>query len=495
MKRFTALLLSLVMMLSSVILLASCNEEEAPDTDPIVTPQGDKTFAEGDIFEERAAVDDELPEYDFEGRTFRIAGHKTSDFYPDPESANKGNLIVDAMVSRTTTAENRFNFVLKPVFTGGTSEVADWVSKTVLSGSDEFDLLVHHVMASAGIVSKNLFLNWYDIPNVDFSKPWWAASTSDELTYDGKCIFAISDFNYSAVACTYCLIFNKNLANSYDLGNLYEVVESGDWTYDYFYDLIKDVYTDNDGDGEKSAGDFYGMIQGDANQLNQWLYAFDNPIMRKNEEGVPTLAFKSDKINNIIQTLYDYCFNTQGVCYGVDLEKAGSSFTDMFLSKKGIFGVVTLGELTATNYRNFDDEYGILPLPKFNEAQDDYHTLAYGEHTILAVPKTVKDTEFVGTCIEALSAESYKQVIPTFYEIALKTRYLRDNESKKMLDIIINNRLFDFGYVYDGFKGFAYTLNDMFSSGSSNFESYYSREYTSVRSHFKVIIKAFDKLS
>ena len=241
MKRIIALLLLTLMILSSFYLI-SCNEEETPNNNPIETPKGNKTFAEGDIFEERAAVDDELGEYDFGGRTFRIAGHKTSDYYPDPDSANKGDLIVDAKVSRTSTVENRFNFVLKPVYTGNVDEVASWASKTVLSGADEFDLLVNHVMASARVVSKNLFLNWYDVPNVDFTKPWWAASTSDELTYDGKCIFAISDFNYSALACTYCLIFNKNLANSYDLGNIYEVVDSGEWTFDYFYNLIKDVY-------------------------------------------------------------------------------------------------------------------------------------------------------------------------------------------------------------------------------------------------------------
>ena len=62
-------------------------------------------------------------------------------------------------------------------------------------------------------------------------------------------------------------------------------------------------------------------------------------------------------------------------------------------------------------------------------------------------------------------------------------------------DLIIDGRIYDFGVVFDDFKGFAFTLHDTVGKGSSNFESYYSREYTSVRSHFKVIIKAFDKLS
>lgn len=104
---------------------------------------------------------------------------------------------------------------------------------------------------------KNVFLNWYDIPNVDFSKPWWPESNSTDLTYDGKCVLAVSDFNYTAISQSACMIFNKNLANSYDMGNLYEVVMNGDWTFDYFMNLVKDVYVDSDGSGDKSEGDFF----------------------------------------------------------------------------------------------------------------------------------------------------------------------------------------------------------------------------------------------
>ena len=113
----------------------------------------------------------------------------------------------------------------------------------------------------------------------------------------------------------------------------------------------------------------------------------------------------------------------------------------------------------------------------------------------MVVPKTVKDREFVGTVIEALSAESYKTVVPTFYEIALKTRYLRDSESKEVLDIVLDQRYFDFGFVYDNWQGYAYTVMFMLRDQNQNFESYYTKKYGTARIQLKKVIKAFDKLA
>ncbi len=490
MKRVLTLLILTAFVFCMLFAVTSCSkdtETENPQKENTNFSEGENV--EGDIFAERAAIDDELGEYDFGGRPLRIVLHNETEVYISEEDRNKGDLIKDAKYARNTKVENRFNFVIEPVYVAGINEVSSWVQKNVLSGADEFDLLVNHVLTTGGMVTKNLFINWYDVPNVDFSKPWWAASTSNELTYDGKCILAISDFNYSSIACTYCMVFNKNLATSYDLGDLYKIALSGNWTFDTFTNLVKDIWVDSDGDGEKSENDFYGMVQPTHSRMNQWLWAFDNPIMIKDQEGVPTISIKTDKINNIVAALYDYCYNMNGVGFQFPTE------TDMFLEKKTIFMIVPLGDLTSEGFRNFEDEYGVLPLPKWNENQPEYKTQSYGEHTVSAIPKTVKDIEFVGTCVEALSAESYKTVIPTLYEIALKTRYLRDSESKEVLDIVINSRLFDFGYVYDNWQGFGYTLQNMMTSGQSNFESYYAKVYPSARIHYKKIIKAFDKLS
>lgn len=483
--------LLLISILLIAILLTSCGEDSPTVDLPVSSGE-----VENEVTEDRAQISDGLGEFDFGGKTLRVVSNAPGEFLIDEEHRNKGNLMNDAKFNRNEKVEQRFNFKIEVVYTSGVNEVADWVTKTVMSGADEFDLLINHTMTTAGTVLKNLYLNWYDIPHIDFSKPWWAKANTDTLTYDGKCILAISDLNTSAITDTYCLYFNKALANTWDLGNLYEVALKGEWTFDKFSAIIKDVYTDLDGDGERSRGDFYGVVQADHSNINQWLWAFDNPTVSKDADGIPTLSVKTDKINNIVNTIYDYCFNTTGVYFEVNRENpgVGSNVADMFLGKQSIFHISSLNAATGENMRNFEDDYGILPIPKLDGNQESYSTMTYGGHSVLAVPKTCPDTEFVGVAVEALSAESYKTVIPTFYEIALKTRYLRDNESKKVLDMIIESRAFDFGYIYDGWQGFGWMLHDLMSKGSNSFESYYAGKYSHARVHYKKIVKIFDKI-
>ncbi len=493
MKKTLSLFLALLMLLSCLALtLASCNEEETNEKEKDVPHNGPVEVVEGDIFSERAAVDDELGEYDFGERQLRFVAYSSNEVFVPEEDRNQGNLITDAIFDRNRAVEDRFNFEVAVVYTGSFTEVADWVSKSVLSGVDEFDVLSQMAADAGKLVLKNLFLNWYDIPNVDFSKPWWAKSCTEDLTYDGKAILAVSDFNSSAVTGTHCMIFNKNLANAYDMGNLYEVALSGDWTYEYFYNLIKDVYVDSDGSGTPTEGDFYGFEQSHwwGTTISSWLYAFDNPTVKKDEEGIPSIAIKTDKINNIVSTIYDLCYNTNGAHYTTD----DSANNPLFFAKRAIFAITNVGAPTGEALRNFEDEYGLLPMPKWDGTQKNYTSAALGSHSCLAIPKTVKDTEFVGTCIEALSAESYKKVIPTIYEIALKTRYLRDNESKEVLDLVLDNRIYDFGILYGDWKGFEFCLSTLMGEGNPNFESYYDKNYTTARFHYRSIVKAFDRL-
>jgi len=478
------------MLASATTLLFSCesDEDKAGDSKNEV-----KTYDEDSIFYERSLVSDNLPEKGFGGRKFRVAAYSPSEIFVAEEDRNKGDLIKDARFARNQAVENRFNIELELVYKGTYSEVSEYASKTVLSGSDEFDLLFGQVMSTGGLVLKKLFLNWYEIEHIDFSKPWWYESNSKELTYNGKSLLAISHLNYSAVGGAYCMYFNKNLAASYELGDLYGLVLDGKWTFDKLSEMIKDIYVD-DGNDIRDENDFYGFTQGQGTQMNAYLWAFDNPIVAQDADGVPQISVKSDKIDGIIQDIYDFCYNNDGVYYDPSLSNEKSISATLFYSKRAIFMQGSVYGAAGEKMRNFEDDYGMLPMPKYTEEQQSYKTMVGGHHTCLAVPKTVKDTEFVGIIVEALSAESWKTVTPTLYEIALKTRYLRDSESKEVMDIIIEGTTFDFGSVYDNWKGFAFMVERMMASGLNNFESYYSKTYSSARVHYKSVVKAMDKV-
>ena len=487
MKRLLSLFLCIALLISSVSILFSCKNNEVENNNKGTEI---KEYDENSIFYERSLVSDDLPEKDYGGRKFRVVPLYPGEIYVAEEQRNQGNLILDAKFARTQTVENRFNIEIEVVYNGNYVEIADYASKTILAGSDEFDLLMGQVLQTANTVTKNLYLNWYEIENVNFDKPWWFKSTSEDLSYDDKCILAISNLSHSAVSGVLCMFFNKALATSYEMGDLYGLVLDGKWTFDKLMELVKDVYVDN-GDDVRDENDFYGYAQSSGTTINAYLWAFDNPICTKNADGKPEITLKSDKIDSIINDIYDMCYNTKGVWCDTYASGGQSKATNLFFDRRAIFTVNQLSETLTEKLRNFEDDYGILPLPKYDENQQDYQTMVGGYHTCLAIPKTCKDTEFVGTIVEALSAETWKTVTPTLYEIALKTRYLRDNESKEVLDIVIENVMFDFGYVYN--TGFSYLVENMMREGNNNFQSYYTKNFTTARYKLKSVLKAFDK--
>ena len=95
-------------------------------------------------------------------------------------------------------------------------------------------------------------------------------------------------------------------------------------------------------------------------------------------------------------------------------------------------------------------DFGILPLPKWDEAQENYISpvTAFGSNCI-SVPITASDLDRTATISEALSCESMYTVTPEYYEVALEDKMLRDVESTEMLEIILSTAMIELGYMWN----------------------------------------------
>ena len=135
---------------------------------------------------------------------------------------------------------------------------------------------------------------------------------------------------------------------------------------------------------------------------------------------------------------------------------------------------------TAIAYRSMDDDFGILPYPKFDE-DDEYTTAINGVAQLTCIPITVPNVERTGAILEALCAYSARDVVPAFYEVSLKTKYARDDESEEMMDIIKGSIIYDIGYLAG--SSLQSCGRDMAQSGASDFSSFYaSNESAAIKS-------------
>jgi hypothetical protein len=141
--------------------------------------------------------------------------------------------------------------------------------------------------------------------------------------------------------------------------------------------------------------------------------------------------------------------------------------------------------------RDAEFEYGIIPYPKYDENQAAYYTMADGFHTLLGIPKTSPDLTMTAVITEALNAYSYKDVVPVYYEVALKVKFTRDDESVQLLDIISDGTIYDFGYFYDNWTGFAFMMQDLMRDRSNNFASYYESRLNAAQNQFENVLNAY----
>ena len=113
---------------------------------------------------------------------------------------------------------------------------------------------------------------------------------------------------------------------------------------------------------------------------------------------------------------------------------------------------------SAASLRDMEIDFGLIPYPLYDEAQTDYHTHVDAWNGMLCVGKTAQDTERTGIIVEAFAAETYKMVMPVYYEKALGDKYLRDETSVQMMDILFDGIIYDFGYIFDNWNGCTWTL-------------------------------------
>ena len=451
-KRILALLLAI----ASAASITACGQDGGTKD----TEAGDGTTVSDSVSEEASdtGISDGLPEKNYGGRTFTVAtdDYMVGDYMSDGET---GDIINDAVYRRNTAIEDRFGIKLE-VISDSYTGMSTKINQMIQSGDDSFDLIAQHACTAGTIAINGGFMNWYDIPYVDLEKPWWSKNANKELSYKNKAIYlAGGDYALSLTSYMYAFFFDKVAVEDYGMTPeyLYGLVRDGKWTLDTVADVTKDIYKDLNGNDERDIEDFYGIVSSTRSPLNTFMWSCDNPIMKADSDGIPQLVYYQDKTSAIVEKVMGLFFDNTG---GYTDKNKYTLGDDLFAVGRAMMVPSTFSG-AMKNFRENKNPFGVLPYPKYDEAQTNYYTMSDGSHALLSVPVTVKDTEFTGIITEALCAESWKNVVPKYYETVLKVKLADDADTSEMIDIIGGGLVFDYGYIYDNGIGFGFTLQNL----------------------------------
>ena len=91
--------------------------------------------------------------------------------------------------------------------------------------------------------------------------------------------------------------------------------------------------------------------------------------------------------------------------------------------------------------RDLDFDYAVLPMPKYDEAQEDYISLlANWGTTLMVVPSSVSDLSRTATILDAMAYDSHISLMEPYYNAYLMQKGTRNDDSAEMLGIISRTR-------------------------------------------------------
>lgn len=464
MKCTKPLLLLLLLAASTHVL--SCQQTAPAETDSTAASGIEAALTTEASNED--AYQDALPEFDFQGREFRVLAAESAYYkgYIDVDEET-GTVLNDAIYKSNRTAEERFNFVIK-------QELQDAVTannigqKTIMAADDVYDIISLTDRLALTIAVQGMLISYENMPYIDLEKSYWCTGINESITIGGNQWLAYSDFNLSVYDYTFVMTFNKQLLGELQLDDPYALVNSGKWTYDVFNEMCLQAVTDLNGDGSMTEADRYGW-SGDSKQMLpcMWVAAGVTPI-QKDKDDLPVYTLPGDEtFNDVYEKIVDVTWSNNVWYPNFDMNITEDT---MFRDGNALFQTTSFGLLDSDYYREMQIDFGILPHPKYDESQSSYYSRVEGGR-LFAIPVTNGDTEFTGVVLEALSGQAAKDIIPAYFEITLKTKYTRDDESAKMFDLIMDTRVYDLADTFwceqlrDGF------LRDLFKKGSRDLAS------------------------
>ena len=423
---------------------AGTTDTNAPDT------AGTDTAPVTEAVTEDPALKDSLPEADLAGAPFRMTIFGTDLNRPQTYvDAQDGNIVNDAVYSKIRTVEERFNvdIVLTEMSFQEENHV-DSLKQAILAGDDSTDLAQGHDVNMANAAMEGLFVNAYDIPHLDFSKPWWPAATTESMTVAGQMYLMCNNIGYNNLAQTRVMYFNKNLMKDLDMEMPYQQVYDGTWTLDAMNGMTKQAYRDLNGNGEIDTADQFGYVS------MPYYYGIFEPFRvepyRKDADGNLYYEVYLERTTQVVEKMYDMIFGEGGFLYPSKDPDYQDQVLNLFCEGRSLFFYGPL-ENAAKNFSAANDlSYGILPMPKLEASEDGYFGAAFDRPFV--VPTTAEgNLDNIGLVIEALNAEGYKQVLPAYYEIAMKTRYAEQTDDAKMIDLVHDNVIISFTYIHDNY--------------------------------------------
>ncbi|NLZ36244.1 MAG: hypothetical protein GX897_02040 [Clostridiales bacterium] len=477
--KFTKIIL---IALAAALLLSVFNAcaESAKPADTTAAAEPETTTEETTTAEPVSGVPEDVK---FEGESFNLLSANYRDYHWSFVEELNGDVLNDAIFNMRIDAESKLGCEIKEsrrnIF-----EMQKMLSRAAASGDPAYDACNYSGRFATYCMLDGSIRPLEDAAYIDLSAEWWNPDVSADMSMMGKTYFTLGSYNILALNHTMTMLVNNRMLE--DFGHhpdtLYNDVDEGKWTYGRLRALMTDVTADLDGDGKMTVDDRWGLstfFQTDAIGTATVLSCGAN-MMGKDENGFPILVWDREDTANAMQLAFD-------IYHSGDMLLDQPGYTaDNFIAGKSLFfstffmGISYLSEM--------QDDYGVLPYPKRDEAQEKYLNPTLDPAWVL-LPAACRDPEFSGAVLEELSFNGWKTVQGAYRDVTLKYKKTRDENSIRMIDLIFSNLVADIGstYLFD-WCGYDSVFTNVVSKNDFGWASYVEKQTPAAQAELDRII-------
>ncbi len=463
-KHIIALALMITMVLSTAVACsqntddpvadtttATAAGENTPPTDGDTTPAPAETTVPTEEQLARPEATDAYRGYEFSMLVTTNALGST-DLYFSSTDGYTGAAVSDALYARKAYLNEAFGIDLKVNLS---TTAKNDLNVALQAGEYLCDASFLSARDSFSIALNGYYRDLNDLDSLNLENSYWDQRIQNEYLIGDKLFFLEGDHTIVDELRTYVCIYNDNLYRDYGYydkyGTPYEMVSSGTWTYDRLMTMTADMYRDLNDNGKRDDQDFYGMV----GELTCGYYFFLGSGLKliDNENGSPRLCISDD---SMYERIYNALADTMEMTIDPDIlmpqllevSDVWGAASAIFEQDHAIFRSTSLSAVT--RLVDMSGSYGILPIPKYTEAQDGYYCWVSGNnHFPLCIPNTVPDAEKSAAIAEILcycSRYGSNTLYDAFFEVMKISKICRQSEDVAMLDLVFGSKTFDLDY-------------------------------------------------
>lgn len=472
-------ILVVVCMISALI---SCSKKETPEEESTGTVSAETSDA---------SYEDSVPHRDYGGAEFRILCSTEIEQFFD-ESAAHIDTVKSAVTRRNDLVEKLYNVDLKyTAESGNAGNAVNFASKVrtaCMSGDDTFDLVLPQSRYGVALGLENLYYNFNDSEYIQWEKPWYYQNINENCEILEQTYFLAGSFLMDKLHAAECVLYNVDMGENYGIteSEIYSLVSNGTWTIEELKEYASRIPVSDDPATDAE----YGCVTG-GHGVRALMIGSDTPFVRKNGDGGMEVVYYNEHLVDVFEEVNSF-INKSPYVWCDDTDGCLQEFT----KGNALFALAYVGMMTEGSNVDSEVDFAILPIPKYDSEQENYITDVQ-RWELVSVPK-IADAERACLVLDALSYYTYTELVPEYWDSLIGYRLARDENVRKIVEIIRSTITYDFTAVFQVEMGEIYLGNDSLSNnirrGDCEISSWWAKIEPSSSQWFDALVLRYREL-